>query len=211
MQSTQRIYKFPISNAYWRDASQEFTKIQTITLASIFVSMTIVLESFSYLIPLSFMERKIMLSFIPVAFSAMLFGPYVALTTGFIADILGFFVSSSIAPVAFPFFPGYTVSAMLGAFIYSLFLYRTNISFLRIFLAKFINNIFVNALLGSLWLYAMYGKKTFWLYLYGGLLKNIILLPFEVICLYILFEKMIPIAKAYDLINYEISDKIKIF
>lgn len=208
MQSIQKTYKFPLSNEYWDVAAQEFNQTKTIALASIFISLTIVLETFGYAIPLTFMDRKILLSFIPIAISAMLFGPLVALTTGFIADILGFFVSSSITP--FPFFPGYTITAMLTAFIYSLFLYRTKITFLRIFLAKFIINIFVNALLGSVWLYIMYGKKTYWLYLYGGLIKNIILLPFEVICLYIVFQRVVPIAKSFDLIQYDVDDKIKI-
>ena len=208
MQSVQKTYKLPISNEYWDEATKEFNKTQTIALASIFISLTIILETFGYAIPLTFMERKIMLSFIPIAISAWLFGPLVALTTGFIADILGFFVSSLVVP--FPFFPGYTITAMLTAFIYSLFLYRTKITFLRIFLAKFIINIFINALLGSVWLYIMYGKKTYWLYLYSGLLKNIILLPFEVICLYIVFQRIIPIAKSFNLIQYDVDEKIKI-
>lgn len=208
MQSTPRIYKHPFSMNYWKDAASEFSKTKTIALAAIFIAMTIVLETIGNLFPYTFLDRKVMFAFIPVAISAMLFGPLVGLTTGFIADILGFFVSSAIAPMTF--FPGYTISAMLSAFIYSLFLYRTNISLFKIISAKFIVNFFVNAFLGAIWLTIMYGKKTFWLYFSGGLIKNLVLLPLEVLILLYLLQRLIPISKSFGLLDYNINDNINI-
>jgi ECF transporter S component (folate family) len=141
----------------------------------------------------------------------MLFGPVAALVFGFIADILGFLV---ISPGTF--FPGYTLSAMLGAFIYSIFLYRTRITVLKIFLAKLTVNVFVNSILGSLWLHIMLynpeieNSKTFIVYLTGGFLKNMILLPFEVVLLVIMFKRIIPISKSFNLISDDVSNEIKL-
>ncbi|MFA5542808.1 MAG: folate family ECF transporter S component, partial [Bacilli bacterium] len=114
------------------------------------------------------------------------------------------------------FFPGYTLSAMLGAFIYSIFLYRTRITVLKIFLAKLTVNVFVNSILGSLWLHIMLynpeieNSKTFIVYLTGGFLKNMILLPFEVVLLVIMFKRIIPISKSFNLISDDVSNEIKL-
>lgn len=208
MQSSSTIYKVPFSRHYWRDAINEFKDTKKIALASIFISMTIILETFGSIIPLTFLDRKVLFSFVPVAISAMLCGPLVSLVTGFISDILGFFITSTISPMTF--FPGYTLSAMLGALIYSLFLYRSNISVLRITLAKLCVNLIVNAFLGAIWLSIMYGKKPFLLYLSGGLIKNIILLPIEIYFLMVILHRVIPLAKMYGLISIQIDDRIKI-
>jgi ECF transporter S component (folate family) len=201
-----RLFKTPFSMLYWKTASQEFNFTITIALASLLISMTIVLETIGKMFPLVIDNRQIYFSFLPISLSAMLFGPLVGLATGAICDILGYFVYSG----GYAFFPGYILSAMLGAFIYSLFLYRTRITITRLFLSKLLVNLLVNVLLGSLWIKITYGKLTYWFYLYSGLIKNMALLPFEVILMYLLFKKMIPISKMHNLISLDIEDKINL-
>lgn len=208
MESLDKVFKLPFSFAYWREAASEFKNTKKIAIASILVAMTIILETIGNLTPFTFFDRKVFFSFIPVVLSAMICGPLMSLTTGFVADILGFFVSSAFSPIAF--FPGYTLSAMLGALIYSLFLYRTNISILRIFLSKLIVNLFVNAFLGALWLTITTDGRTFLVWFTGGLIKNLICLPLEVYCLMLILQKLIPITKIYGLLSEQIDDRIKI-
>lgn len=205
---SNKIFKTPFKREYWQLAMQESNFVKTITLVAIFIAMSIGLETLGTVFPIIIFTRKVFLSFLPIALSSMLFGPIIALGFGFIADILGFLMQGGIAG---PFFPGYTLNAILAAFIYAIFFYRTNITVLKIFLAKLIVNIFVNVILGSLWLSVLYGKKTYWLYLTGGLIKNLVLIPLEVVLLVILFKKIIPISKTFNLLSPEVSDEVKLF
>lgn len=204
---SEKVFKTPFSREYWSLSFSEMKHVKTIVLVGILIAMTIGLETLGTVLPITLFTRKVFFSFLPIALSSMLFGPIVALVFGFIADILGFLMQGGASGA---FFPGYTLSAMLGAFIYSIFLYRTRITVLKIFLAKFMVNVVVNITLGSLWLYIMYGKKTFWVYLVGGFFKNMILLPFEVILLYIMLNRLIPISKNFNLISDEVDSKIKL-
>lgn len=205
---SNKIFKTPFKREYWQLAMEESKFVKTITLVAIFIAMSIGLETLGTVFPIIIFTRKIFLSFLPIAISSMLFGPIIALGFGFIADILGFLMQGGLAG---PFLPGYTLNAILSAFIYAIFFYRTNITVLKIFLAKLIVNLLVNVVLGSLWLTILYGKKTYWLYLTGGLVKNLVLLPLEVVLLVILFKKIIPISKTFNLLSPEVSDEVKLF
>ncbi len=199
-----KIFKTPFSKQYWILAANELKSTRTIALASILIAMTLILEVLSKAINFPLLDRQIHFTFITIALSSMLFGPIVALFTSTICDILGFFIFSQ----GYPFFPGYTLSAILGAIIFSLFLYRTRITLTKIFISKFIINVFVNAVLGALWLSILLTKNTYWFYLVTGLYKNLILLPFEVLIMFYIFKKIIPISKANGIISYEIPDEI---
>ena len=89
-----------------------------------------------------------------------------------------------------PFFPGYTLTAMLSAFIYALFFFRARISVLRILLCKLVINYGMNVLLGSLWRIILYGKGYLF-YVSTSFLKNTILLPIEVLILFLLFSLLL--------------------
>lgn len=205
MEKQDLVFKTPFSRKYWQVSFLEMNKIKTITFSSILLSLTLILETLSKLFPLIVFGRQIHFTFIPVALSSLLFGPIMAIITGFISDILGFLLFSG----GYPFFPGYTISAIAGALIYALFFYRRRITVLNIFLAKLTVNVFVNAYLGAIWLAMMSSKNTFWYNLVYGFYKNLLLLPFEVIMLTIVFRKLIPIFKSHNMISKNISDKIK--
>ncbi|MDD3191384.1 MAG: folate family ECF transporter S component [Bacilli bacterium] len=206
MENESILFSHPFSKAYWKTAAMEWKSLKKIVFASFIIALVIVFSFFSKTLHLELFERKIYFSFVPMSLLALLFGPTVAIAGGFIADIIGFMLLPNGV-----FFPGYTLSSILGALIYALFFYRSKITILRIFLAKFCVNIFVNAILGALWLKMMTPESTVYMVkLVSGLIKNIILLPFEVIILYLFFTAIIPIFKQFQLLSPKIPNQIRI-
>lgn len=203
----EKIFKTPFSREYWKLSFEEFKYVKTIAMASILIAFTIALNLLGTIIPVTIFTRKIMFTFIPVAISSFMFGPIVAIPCGIIADVLGYFISGGAGG---EFFPGYTLSSVLGAVIFSLFLYRTRVSVLKLFLSKLVINLFVNAFLGAIWLVVLYGNKPFPIYLWAGITKNLILLPIEVLILIIVFKKIIPMSKNYGFISPKVSNEIKL-
>ena len=74
--------------------------------------------------------------------------PVLGLLFAFAEDILSFFLTGG---GGYPFFPGYTLTTMLGVLTYALFLYRAPLRVWRIFCAKLVTNV-QNVVLGALWI-----------------------------------------------------------
>lgn len=201
------VFKTPFSKAYWKEAWNELSSTRSIVMASILAAMAIILEVLGKMFYLELFGRQVLFSFIPLVISGFLFGPVVAIFVGAITDVLGFFLFTQ----GYAFFPGYVLSAILGCVIYSLFLYRTRVSLLRIFLAKFMVNFFINALLGSYWMSLLgFTSKTFWVLFTAGIIKNLILLPFEVAILYFVLKKLLPISIAQGYVSEDVDEDIKL-
>ncbi|KOF57826.1 hypothetical protein AGR56_16600 [Clostridium sp. DMHC 10] len=168
---------------YWVTSSSELKKLRTLTFAGITIALSIVLNSFY--IPVG-ENLHISFVFLVLSLGALIFGPVTGLFVGAIYDILGFVIHPSGT-----FFPGYTLSTMLEFFIYGLFLYRSRITILRVFLAKFIVNYGIHVGLGCLWSKFLFNKG--YLYFFTtSIIKNTIMLPIEVILLVLLLQLLIP-------------------
>ena len=74
---------------------------------------------------------------------------------------------------------------MLAGFFTGLLLYRRPVSLWRVVLLRVIVDFGVNVALGSVWKAMLYGKGYYY-YLVSGLWKNALLLPVEVILIYLL-------------------------
>ena len=98
------------------------------------------------------------------------------------------------------YFPGYTLTAMLGSLIYSLCLYQKKITITRIAIAKTINNYLVNVAIGSLWSSMLYGN-AYIVYATKSLIKNTILLPIEIVLLVVVLNLLLPVLQKKKLIN----------
>ena len=107
--------------------------------------------------------------------------------SGFATDVLGYFVH----PTG-PFFPGYVLSTMLGSFFYALFFYRARITVVRVILAKLSVNLLVNVGLGALWS-AIQFSKGYYYYLVKSLMKNLGMLPLEVLLLWLFLKAIAPV------------------
>ncbi|MET1249957.1 folate family ECF transporter S component [Sporolactobacillus sp. STCC-11] len=187
------------SAAYWKTAAAELRKLNRLTLAALIIALTVVIGSFS--IPVA-ENLHISFKFLIVAFGSMVYGPLLGIFAGAALDIVGY-----IAHPFGAFFPGYTLSSMLGCFIYGLFLYHRRISVMRIFLAKLIVNFVVNVGLGCLWSQMLFGKG-YWFFLINSLIKNSLMLPIETIMLTLLLQALMPILTRAHVIPVQNSNRI---
>lgn len=64
-----------------------------------------------------------------------------------------------------PYNPVFMFIEGLGSFVFAIFLYRTKVTVLRLFLSKLAINVFCNILLTSYFLSLMYGKGI-WVYMF---------------------------------------------
>lgn len=95
---------------------------------------------------------RIGFSFFALAINAALFGPLIAGASAGIADIIGFMLK----PTG-PYFPGFTLTAILLGVIYGVFLHKEEIEFKNIVMASVLGGVLL-LLLNSLWLNILIGK-----------------------------------------------------
>ena len=144
------------------------------------LALNVVLSYFGsfYLSP----EIKVSTSFLALSSTAYLFGPIPAALSGALTDVIQFFLRP-----AGPYFPGYTVSGILGGLIYGACLYRREGKALLVGipLSKLLINLLVNIVLNTLWLHLLNGAPFFAM-LPARALKNAVLFPFEAALMYAL-------------------------
>ena len=194
------IYKTPFSARYWKDAAGELKNVRILAIVALFIAIRIAMQGL--VLPVG-ENLRIYFTFLVNALGVMIYGPVAGLVSGFAVDILGFFI----VPTGGAFFPGYTLSTMLGSFFYAIFLYRSRISVVRIILSKVCVNILVNVGLGALWSAILYSKGYYY-YLVKSLIKNLNLLPIEIILLVLFLQLMIPIAARFNLIPRQPTARI---
>jgi ECF transporter S component (folate family) len=176
---------------YWITASSEFRNLQSLVFAGLTIALGSVLGALY--IPVG-TNLRITFSFLAIALGSMVFGPVVGLSAGFAYDLIGYlFVPAAV------FFPGYTLSYMLEFLVYGIFLYQCKLSVLRVFLCKFIINFGIHVGLGCLWSEILFGKGYFYFFV-KSIIKNIIMLPIEVILLIALLRLFLPVLCHYGIV-----------
>ena len=196
------VYPHPFSAAYWRDAAAEFRNLRKLTFAALMLALCIVL-GYIPAVPLVG-GAKVTWGFLGRSVCAMVCGPLMGLAFGFAEDILSFFLTGG---GGYPFFPGYTLTTMLGMFFYALFFYRAKLNIRRIFLAKLITNI-QNVLLGALWTAILMGK-AWYVTASASALKNLIMLPIQTVLLVLLFSAMLPMLRRMKLVPEQAGGKLR--
>lgn len=175
------LYPHPFSVSYLKDAASECKNIRSLTFAALLCALAIVIEKFN--IPIS-PSVYISMSFLVISLCSMLTGPVLAIFCGIVVDLIGAVGSP------YSFFAGYTLTAVLTAVIYALFLYRSQITFFRVAFAKLLINLAVNTLLGSVWRIMFYGGMSYQYYVMLTGIKNLILLPLEVFLICAFFRAL---------------------
>lgn len=198
-------FKTPFSAEYWHEAFSELKSIKKLTIAALFIAITLVVRSFFIPIPVLGGQR-IYFTFFVKALGTIIYGPILGAITGAMSDYIGAMLFPTGA-----FFIGYTITSAVSSFLYGIFLYKTKLTITKIFLSKLSVNLIGNVLLNSLWSVILMGNG-FWVIALARLPKNLILLPIETFIMYIVFKIMIPIMKQEKVIDYSpIQDKIKWF
>ena len=185
------LYSSPFCAGYWREAKLSVKNLRLLVLAALLVAGRVAITSFYVMVG---ENLKISFGLFLNALGSLIYGPFVGILTGFATDILG----TIIHPIG-PFFPGYTLTAMAGSFVYALFFYRARITVRRVVLCKLCVNLFVNVGLNCLWSAILYSKGYFY-YLAKSLAKNLVMLPIEVVILLAFLRLMLPIVARAGLV-----------
>ena len=153
----------------------EFRKLRVITFCGLMAALAIVLN---YVASIQIGPYvRIGFSNVPNVIVDFLFGPAVG-----VLDILKLMLKPSGA-----YFPGFTLSAVLGGLIYGFAFYRKPVSVKRVFLANLIVKVFDNIILNSLWLHIMYGKALAAL-LPARIVSNAGMLPVDTALFYLILK-----------------------
>lgn len=172
-------------------SSKHLKQVNALAITAILIAIGLVLDRFLrvQITP----EIRIGLGFIASGLIGMMFGPVMGGVAGLISDLL-----SAIISLTGAFFPGFTLSAILGGVFYGAFLYQHKFTFWRVLLAKAFINVFINIGLNSVWVGIMTGKAVYVL-IGARIAKNLILLPIEAILLYIVGKFVLQMYKRVKL------------
>ena len=131
-------------------------------------------------------QLRITFTFIPIALAGWLFGIVPAIIVGALGDVLGCLLFPQGA-----YFFGYTVTAIFTGLIFGMLLYKKPPKLLiwYIILSKFLCSLLLNVGLNSYWA-TFFVPKSFWVIVYGKLVKNAIMLPIEIAVLYGVIEAL---------------------
>lgn len=181
----------PLRVEYWRTAAAEYRSVRTLCIAAMFVAMHVALNFLTVPVGENLMVK---LCFTADALCMTICGPAVGIAAGIASDLIGHFIHPMGA-----FFPGYTLSCVLGFLVYGIALYRRPITIIRIAAAKAFVNLFINVGLGCVWSSMLMGKG----YLYfaaKSIVKNTILFPAETVILCLLIGALLPAMSRMGLI-----------
>ena len=130
--------------------------IHTLVHIALLVAIEIVLSRFC---SINAWNTKIGFNFLPIALAAMLYGPLCAAIVAALGDFLGVVLF----PIG-PYFPGFTVTALLTGLLFGAFL-RKNPSIFRICACVAVKEIVLGLCLNTFWLSILYKSPFFPLFL----------------------------------------------
>lgn len=163
----------------FKSSAHEMKQVSTISVAGLLVAISVVLTFFKLALT---QTLQVSFAFLPIAGGGMLFGPVVGGVIGAVSDVAGFVIRPS-----GPFFPGFTISAIVTGTIYGLLLYRRPVTVKRVVMVSVLNTVLVNWLLNTVWLTLMYGNG-FIVLLGARIIKNLIMFPIDTVLLYSLLK-----------------------
>lgn len=165
-----------------RSSSRDLKKVRVLAGAAMLLALSVIIDTFTVRISEAL---KIGFSFLPLALTGYLYGPVVGAISGVAGDLIKYFLYS----YGDPFFPGFTLNALLSGFLYGLILYQRRVGVGRTLCAKLCAALLINIILTPLWLSIMYGK-AFWFYLTMRIGTNLIKLPIDTVMLLLLLKLM---------------------
>ena len=183
----------PFSRSYWSLALRDMKNPRVLVFSALMIAACVAL---SYVPSLPIGDKvRVTWGFLARSLCALVGGPLNALVFGAAEDTITFLIH----PTG-PYFPGYMLTTMLGTFLYALFLYRADVTPLRVFFAKLLTNV-LNVTLGALWSAILYGKGYLY-YASTSLVKNAVMLPVQTVALCALFAALMPILQSMGLIQH---------
>ena len=158
------------------ESAKEIRKTKSLVTMAVLLALAVVLGFVSIQVTESL---RVGFTFLPNALAGQLFGPVSGMIVGGLADILKYIVK----PTG-PFFPGFTISGILGGLIYGLILYRKPFTLPRVILCHVLIAVFVNMLLNTYWLTLLYGNSFLAIWP-ARIISNLITLPINILLHYL--------------------------
>lgn len=153
---------------------------KTLTVAAMLTAIGIILGFFK--LPINQLI-EIRFGSLPICMAGMLFGPGVAGIVGALVDIGGYLVK----PTG-PFFPGFTISGIIGGVIFGLMLHKKRITFLRVLMTQIVYTLVVGVIMNSYWLSLLYLKDGYLAAIVARLPKELIMIPVYTVLIYSLLK-----------------------
>ena len=174
------------------------SKTKKIILAAFLLALLIVLSRFASIqTPLLVIST----SFVPIMMAAIWLGPKYSTLIAGLGDLIGAFF--------FPFgtyFPGFTISAAISGFLYGVFLYQNPEKgeaetpkwkfIIALILSSILDLGIVNIFMKSWWLHILY-QEAYFTILTARVLAQIIMLPIQVLSIFVLEKLTRPFVKKY--------------
>lgn len=160
-------------------------KTKIIVFTGLFIALNVVLDRF---LSIQTDIVRISLGFLPIALTGYLFGPVAGGLAGALSDIVGMIVFPKGA-----YFPGFTLTGLIGGAAYGLILNKKPVSILRVTAVVLAVAAVCDLGLNTFWLYIITGKAAFAIFV-PRLVKTAIMIPIQVFLVYSV-SKLIGAAK----------------
>ena len=134
---------------------------------------------------------RIGFSGIPNQLVDYLFGPWIGAVFAATMDVVKWFISGD-----GDFFLGFTITAMVAAIIYGIFTFNKPIKIWRIVVSQLLVKLICNVILNTIWLNMLYGKAIAAI-LPGRIISNAVMLPIDVIIMYMILQVVAKVIKPY--------------
>jgi ECF transporter S component (folate family) len=151
---------------------------RTVVYLGVLTALEIILSRF---LSFSVWNMKIGFSFVPIVLAAILFGPVSAAIVGGLGDFLG----AVLFPIG-PYFPGFTLTAVLTGLVFGLFLHKEQ-NTLRVISAVVIQQLLLSLLMNTYWLSVLY-TSPFLPLLSTRLVQCAILGPVQIVTILLLLQ-----------------------
>lgn len=155
-------------------------KTKLIVLSGLFIALNVILTRIVK--PIDFQFVKLTFGFIANSFGGIILGPVLGGIVSALSDIIGFALFPSGT-----FFPGFTFSAFLGAFIYGIVLRKNPGSIYRIIVAVLLVTVVVDLVLNTVWLSILY-NKAWTAFVTFRVVKSLLFMPVQVVIIKLLWK-----------------------
>ncbi len=162
-----------------KSSARELRSVKSLVTCAALIALYIVVDSVSFFPDPT---QKYTVSFLALALLGYRFGIVPSSVAAIACDIIGYVIKPMGA-----YHPGFAISKVLTCVVFALFLYRREIKIWRIIASKAIVNIFINIALNTFWISTLYGK-AFMAILANHVPKNLILLPVEIVLLWLVLK-----------------------
>lgn len=159
-----------------KSSASELKSTKSIVLCAALIALYVAINTISLFVT---QELKLGFTFLVLAVIGMQFGVVTGTLAGFLCDLMAYVIRPMGA-----LHLGFSLTTALTVTIFALLLYRHKLSIWRIIIARIATNLLLNLFLNTIWLSQLYGKG-FFILLPTRILKNIALLPIEIILLWI--------------------------